>query len=76
MALPVSEKLGSYQILAPIRAGGMGEVYRARDTQLDRIVALNVSNREFSDRFEREARGTQTDFRWTPISGPAFRPAR
>jgi serine/threonine-protein kinase len=56
MALQPGERLGPYEILAPIGAGGMGEVYRARDTRLDRIVAVKVLNEQFSDRFEREAR--------------------
>jgi predicted ATPase len=55
-------KLGSYEIVAAVGAGGMGEVYRARDTRLDRIVAIKVLPAEFSAntdrlrRFEREAR--------------------
>ncbi|HSP68782.1 MAG TPA: protein kinase, partial [Bryobacteraceae bacterium] len=56
MPLSAGEKLGPYEILAPIGAGGMGEVYKARDTRLDRIVAIKTSKTEFSERFEREAR--------------------
>jgi serine/threonine protein kinase len=56
MLLSAGDKLGPYEILAPIGAGGMGEVYRARDTRLDRIVAVKVSKQEFTERFEREAR--------------------
>src|SRR5947207_15045189 len=47
---------GPYQVIAPIGEGGMGQVFKARDTRLDRIVALKVSHAEFSDRFAREAR--------------------
>jgi serine/threonine protein kinase len=56
MPLSAGDKLGPYEILAPIDAGGMGEVYRARDTRLDRIVAIKTSKTEFSERFAREAR--------------------
>ena len=62
MALTLGSRLGPYEILAPIGAGGMGEVYRARDTRLNRDVAIKVlpQNLAFSEelrqRFEREAR--------------------
>jgi serine/threonine-protein kinase len=56
--MPVSAgtKLGPYEILALIGAGGMGEVYRARDPRLNRVVAVKVSAAQFSERFEREAK--------------------
>ena len=56
MRLKPGTNLGPYEILALIGAGGMGEVYRARDTRLGRDVAIKVSAEQFSERFEREAR--------------------
>jgi serine/threonine-protein kinase len=56
MPLSVGFKLGPYEILARIGAGGMGEVWKARDTRLGRIVAVKISKAEFSERFEREAK--------------------
>ena len=62
MALTSGTKLGPYEIQSPLGAGGMGEVYRARDTRLDRIVAVKVLPKQFQSdsdlkvRFEREAR--------------------
>src|SRR5216683_4744734 len=56
MPLSAGDKLGPYEILAPIGAGGMGEVYRARDSRLNRDVAIKVSAAQFSERFEREAK--------------------
>ena len=62
MAILPGRRLGPYEILSAIGAGGMGEVYRARDTRLDRIVAIKVlpthlaDRAELRERFEREAR--------------------
>ena len=55
MPLSPGDKLGPYEILAFLGAGGMGEVYRARDTRLNRDVAIKFSDAQFSERFEREA---------------------
>src|SRR5262245_6040768 len=56
MSLTPGEKLGPYEIVERIGAGGMGEVYRARDTRLGRDVAIKMSFERFGERFEREAR--------------------
>src|SRR3981081_4525693 len=56
MSLSAGDHLGPYEILSPIGAGGMGEVYRARDPRLNRDVAIKVSAAQFSERFEREAK--------------------
>jgi eukaryotic-like serine/threonine-protein kinase len=62
MRLSAGNRLGPYEILAPLGAGGMGEVYKAKDTRLDRFVAVKVLPDRFTDsaealsRFEREAR--------------------
>ena len=62
MDLASGKKLGPYEIQSQLGAGGMGEVYRAKDTRLDRIVAIKIlpthlsENPEFKQRFEREAR--------------------
>ena len=62
MALPAGTRIGPYEVVSAIGAGGMGEVYRARDGRLDRLVAIKVlsSDRDAApgarERFEREAR--------------------
>src|SRR6478752_7319735 len=62
MALTAGSRLGPYEILSPLGAGGMGEVYKARDTRIDRTVAIKVlpetlaGDSQFRDRFDREAR--------------------
>src|SRR6266850_2208715 len=62
MPLAPGTQLGPYEIVAPLGAGGMGEVYRARDTRLDRTVAIKILPAQFSSdpvrkqRFEREAK--------------------
>ncbi|HEY7190832.1 MAG TPA: protein kinase [Vicinamibacterales bacterium] len=60
--LVAGSRLGPYEIVAPLGAGGMGQVYRARDTRLDRPVAIKVlsaqlaADPQFRQRFDREAR--------------------
>jgi serine/threonine protein kinase/Tol biopolymer transport system component len=66
MALTAGDKLGPYEIQSPLGAGGMGEVYRARDTRLDRTVAIKILTQGVADtlevrqRFEREARAVSS----------------
>ena len=66
MSLTPGTKLGPYEVLAPLGAGGMGEVYRAKDTRLDRTVALKVLPQHLAaepalrERFEREARAVSS----------------
>ncbi len=67
MSLERGSHLGAYEILSPLGAGGMGEVYKARDTRLDRTVAIKVLPSHLADkpqlreRFEREGRAQNID---------------
>jgi eukaryotic-like serine/threonine-protein kinase len=56
MTLPAGRRLGAYEILSPIGAGGMGEVYTARDTRLGRVVAIKLLSPDVADRPDRRAR--------------------
>lgn len=56
MPLSAGDRLGPYEILAPLGAGGMGEVWKARDTRLDRIVAIKKLKAQHLGRFEKEGR--------------------
>ena len=66
MSFAPGTKLGPYEIVSPLGAGGMGEVYKAKDTRLDRVVAVKVlpehlaDNIELRQRFEREARAVSS----------------
>ena len=62
MSLTATSRLGPYEVIAPIGAGGMGEVYKGRDTRLERTVAIKIlpselaGDPQFRDRFDREAK--------------------
>ena len=62
MALAAGTRFGPYEVVEPIGAGGMGEVYKGRDTRLDRTIAIKIlpelhaAEPQFRERFEREAR--------------------
>ena len=60
MSLEPGTRLGPYEILAPIGSGGMGEVWKARDTRLGRFVAIKRLTNTLDDRFQREARAIAT----------------
>jgi serine/threonine protein kinase len=53
MAYSIGDRVGPYEILAPLGEGGMGQVWKARDTRLNRTVAIKKSLEQFSERFER-----------------------
>ena len=85
MTIPAGSRLGPYEIEGPLGAGGMGEVYRAKDSRVGRTVALKVLPEEFFDdrerreRFEREARtlaslshpGIAVLYSFESVPGPA-----
>lgn len=62
MSLKIDQKLGPYEIIEQAGVGGMGEVYKAKDTRLNRTVAIKIlpaniaANPEFKERFDREAK--------------------
>ena len=58
MSSEAPRRFGPYEVISLLGEGGMGQVYKARDTRLDRIVALKTSRAQFTDRFAREARAT------------------
>ena len=64
-------RLGPYELTAPLGAGGMGEVWKARDTRVDRVVAIKRLKAEHAERFKREARAIPK-----PCKGEKFRSAR
>ena len=82
MTIEAGKRLGPYEILAPIGAGGMGEVYRAKDTRLDRDVAIKVlpahlsASAELRQRFEREAKTISQLSAPAHLHAPRRRPAR
>jgi serine/threonine protein kinase len=75
MTLTAGTKLGPYEILAPLGAGGMGEVYCARDTRLDRTVAIKILPTRLADipdarqRFQREAKAISSVKRTSFVAG-------
>ena len=56
MLLAEKTRFGPYEIISPLGAGGMGEAYEARDTRLERTVAIKICKGQLTERFEREAR--------------------
>ena len=81
MALSPGERLGPYEILGPVGAGGMGEVYRARDTRLNRAVAVKIlparltNDPTLQERLEREARAASSLNHLTPTFSRSEQPS-
>ena len=72
MSLSTGTRLGPYEILARIGAGGMGEVYKARDTRLNRLVAIRICSAQLGERFERGVRAIIAAFLPRPSSARKF----
>ena len=66
MPLLPGSRLAAYEIVSPLGAGGMGEVYKARDTRLDRIVAIKVLPAAVAGRSEERRVGKECRSRWSP----------
>ena len=79
MTIAAGTRLGPYEIVSALGAGGMGEVYKARDTRLDRTVAIKIlpdtlaADPQFRDRFDREARAISQLTHGTTAGVPAAR---
>ena len=73
MSLPAGVRIGVYEVLSPVGAGGMGVVFRARDTQLNRDVALKILPELFAHDAERLARFTREAQTLAALNTPASR---
>src|SRR5690242_1895595 len=77
MPVVPGSRIGPYETISLIGSGGMGEVWKARDTRLDRVVAIKFGKNEFGERFKREARDCGVEspgYLHAPRCGRARRP--